>query len=130
MSLLHPGTGESISLAVRTSMLNEYRNAAGKLRAFEVRREYTSFGVLCSTLAKHAGAEFPDFTGTTWYPRPARFRFNGHLFQVAIPYTDYWIGPIAPGDTHSSLVELLDVVRNTVLRHRMLLLRTHYVSTV
>ena len=128
MSLLHPETGERIFLSVCTSMLNEFRNSAGQLRAFEVRREYTSFGVLCTSLAKCHGVQFQGIKGAMWHPRPARFVFRGHSFQVAIPFADVWVGPIEPGDTHSALKELLDFVKYNVLRHRFSLHRSHYVS--
>ena len=130
MSLLHPTTGERLSLSVRTSMLNEFRNQAGQLRAFEIRRGYTSFGGLCTALGKCPGVQFQGLSSTTWYPRPARFTFRGHTFQVDIPYTDFWVGPIQADDSHTSLKELLDYVKYNVLRHRLSLLRSHYVSNV
>jgi hypothetical protein len=128
MSLLHPGTGERVCLAVRTSMLNEYRNDAGQLRAFEIRRELTGFGTLCSSLAKISGVKFQALPASSWYPRPARFVFQGHAFQVAIPFADYWIGPTEHGDSHASLKEILDYVKLNMLRHRLVLARSHYVS--
>lgn len=109
-------------------MLNEFRNDAGQLRAFEVRRGYSSFGVLCAALAKYRGVEFHGLASPYRFPRPARFTFQGHGFQVGIPFVDYWVGPLERGDHHASLLELLVYVKQTVLRHRRPLARTHYVS--
>jgi hypothetical protein len=128
MSLSHPATGERLSLTVRTSLLNEYRNSAGQLRAFEVRRGYTSFGGLCSALAKIPGVMFEGLSASSWYPRPATFTFRGHRFQVAIAFTDYWVGPTQIGEQHVALKELLDFVKREVLRPHLSLGRTHYVS--
>jgi len=128
MSVLHPATGERVSLSIRTSMLSEYRNDAGRLRAFEVSSTFTSFGVLCSTLSKCYGVEFQGVSGLRWYPRPAKFTFRGLPFQVAIPFSDYWVGPLETGDAHSAMMELLDYVKHNVLRHRFALLRSNYIT--
>jgi hypothetical protein len=120
--------GLELSLAVRTSLHAEYRNAAGRLCGFEVNRAITSFGVLCAALARHPNVEFTGFKLPAWYPRPARFSFKGFDYQVAIPFSDYWVGPVQAGDTHAALDELLVHVKTTVLRHRLVLRRSHYVS--
>lgn len=128
MSFTHPATGERLALALRTSMHSEYRNPASQLCAFEVNRAHVSFGALCATLAKHSGVEFVLDRAGAWYPRPARFTYKGFAFHVAIPFADYWVGPVEAGDTYSALEELLFYVKMNVLHHRLTLIRSHYAN--
>src|SRR5262245_9543178 len=48
---------EPLCLAVRTSLLSEFRNSGGVLQAFEVCHGQTTFGVLCEALSRMPGVE-------------------------------------------------------------------------
>ena len=107
-----------LTLAIRTSLLCEFRNASGLLQAFEVCHGQATFGVLCSALARMPGVEFPDHDPQSWFRRPARFTFKGQLYEVSIPYDNIRVRPVAGDDGLIDMEELLEYVRHNVLRSR------------
>ena len=109
---------EPLCLAVRTSLLCEFRNSGGVLQAFEVCHGQTTFGVLCSALARMPGVEFPDHNPHSWFKRPSRFTFRDHLYEVSIPHENIRVGPVHRGLALIEMEELLEYVRHNVLRSR------------
>jgi hypothetical protein len=108
-----------LSLAIRTSLLCEFRNPSGLLQAFEVCNGQTTFGVLCNALLRMPGVEFPDHDPQSWFSRPARFTFKGQLYKVSIPYDNIRICPIGTEQGLIDMEELLEFVRHNVLRSRV-----------
>jgi hypothetical protein len=109
---------EPLCLAVRTSLLCEFRNSGGVLQAFEVCHGQTTFGVLCSALARMPGVEFPEHNPHSWFRRPSRFTFHGQLYEVAIPHENIRVGPVTRGLALIEMEELLEYIRHNVLRSR------------
>lgn len=109
----------SLSLAVRTSMLCEFRNTSGLLQAFEVCYGQTTFGVLCLALERMPGVEFIGHTAQSWFARPSQFTFKGELYEVSIPFDNIRIAPIDHGKALIEMEELLEYVRHNVLRARV-----------
>jgi hypothetical protein len=118
-SVEHPITQErQLSLAIRTSLLCEFRNQSGLLQAFEVCYGQTTFGVLCSALTRMPGVEFPGHDPQAWFPRPVRFTFKGQEYEASIPHENIRIAPVPFGQALIEMEELLEYVRNNVLRSR------------
>jgi hypothetical protein len=113
-----PDQPEPLCLAVRTSLLSEFRNSGGVLQAFEVCHGQTTFGVLCGALARMAGVEFPDHNPHSWFRRPSRFTFRDQLYEVSIPYENIRVCPVNKGLALIEMEELLEYVRHNVLRSR------------
>src|SRR5689334_7702238 len=109
---------EPLSLAVRTSLLCEFRNSGGVLQAFEVCYGQTTFGVLCAALARMPGVEFPDHNPQSWFRRPSRFTFRDQLYEVSIPHENIRVCPVNKGQALIEMEELLEYVRHNVLRSR------------
>lgn len=114
---------------MRTSLVSEFRNPHGVLHAFEVGRAHIGFGHLCAALSQVPGVKFPERQDSAWYPRPARFTYKGHDYAVAIPFADYWVGPVEPEAVYPETEELLAFLKRNVLRTRLMTrLRSHYVT--
>lgn len=109
---------EPLCLAVRTSLLCEFRNSSGVLQAFEVCPGQTTFGVLCSALARMPGVEFPDHNPHSWFRRPSRFTFHSQLYEVSIPHENIRVCPVNMGLALIEMEELLEYTRHNVLRTR------------
>jgi hypothetical protein len=107
-----------LSLAIRTSLLCEFRNPSGLLQAFEVCFGQTTFGILCSALVRMPGVEFPGYDPPSWFPRPSRFTFKGQEYEVSIPHENIRIAPVPVGKALIEMEELLDFIRHNVLRSR------------
>jgi hypothetical protein len=112
------GQPPRLCLAVRTSLLCEFRTASGVLQAFEVCPGQTTFGVLCSALSLMPGIVFPDHDPLAWFPRPSRFTFRGDLYEVTIPHENIRVCPVEIGKAVIEMEELLEYVRHNVLRQR------------
>jgi hypothetical protein len=120
MSHTHTAATEKrLSLAIRTSLLCEFRNNEGVLQAFEVCHGQTTFGVLCNALLRMPGVEFPNREPHAWFPRPARFTFKGELYEVSIPFDNIRVCPLDAGKALIEMEELLEYVRHNVLRSRV-----------
>ena len=109
---------EPLCLAVRTSLLSEFRNSGGVLQAFEVCHGQTTFGVLCSALSRMPGVEFPEHNPHSWFRRPSRFTFHDQLYEVSIPHENIRVCPVNKGLALIEMEELLEYVRHNVLRSR------------
>ena len=113
-----PDPPQPLSLAVRTSLLSEFRNSSGVLQAFEVCHGQTTFGVLCGALSRMPGVEFPDHDPHSWFRRPSRFTFHGQLYEVSIPHENIRVSPVNLGIALIEMEEVLEFVRHNVLRSR------------
>jgi hypothetical protein len=109
---------EPLSLAVRTSLLSEFRNSGGVLQAFEVCHGQTTFGVLCEALSRMPGVVFPDHNPHSWFRRPSRFTFRDNTYEVGIPHENIRVAPVTPGLALIEMEEVLEYVRHNVLRSR------------
>jgi hypothetical protein len=109
---------EPLCLAVRTSLLSEFRNSGGVLQAFEVCHGQTTFGVLCSALSRMPGVEFPEHNPHSWFRRPSRFTFREQLYEVSIPHENIRVCPVNKGVALIEMEEVLEYVRHNVLRSR------------
>jgi len=109
---------EPLCLAVRTSLLSEFRNSGGVLEAFEVCHGQTTFGVLCSALSRMPGVEFPEHNPHSWFRRPSRFTFREQLYEVSIPHENIRVCPVNKGVALIEMEEVLEYVRHNVLRSR------------
>jgi hypothetical protein len=109
---------EPLCLAVRTSLLSEFRNSSGVLQAFEVCHGQTTFGVLCSALSRMPGIEFPEHNPHSWFRRPSRFTFRGQFYEISIPHENIRVCPMNKGVALIEMEELLEYVRHNVLRSR------------
>jgi hypothetical protein len=109
---------ERLCLAVRTSLLCEFRNSGGVLQAFEVCHGQTTFGTLCGALARMPGVAFPDHDPHSWFRRPSRFTFRDQLYEVSIPHENIRVCPVNEGQALIEMEELLEYVRHNVLRSR------------
>ncbi len=108
----------SLSLALRTSLLCEFRDTSGLLQAFEVCYGQTTFGVLCTALERMPGVEFLGHQRLGWFKRPSQFTFKGELYEASIPYDNIRIAPVDHGKAIIEMEELLEYVRHNVLRSR------------
>jgi hypothetical protein len=109
---------EPLCLAVRTSLLSEFRNSSGVLQAFEVCHGQTTFGVLCSALSRMPGVEFPEHNPHSWFRRPSRFTFHDQFYEIGIPHENIRVCPVNKGIALIEMEELLEYVRHNVLRSR------------
>ena len=109
---------ERLCLAVRTSLLCEFRNTSGVLQAFEVCHGQTTFGVLCSALLRMTGVTFPDHDPHSWFRRPSRFTFRENLYEISIPHENIRVCPVNMGQALIEMEEILEFVRHNVLRSR------------
>jgi hypothetical protein len=109
---------ERLCLAVRTSLLSEFRNPSGVLQAFDVCHGQTTFGVLCGALSRMPGVEFPEHDPQSWFRRPSRFTFHSQLYEVSIPHENIRVCPVNKGLALIEMEELLEYVRHNVLRSR------------
>ena len=107
-----------LSLAIRTSLLCEFRNTSGLLQAFEVCHGQTTFGILCEALTRMNGVEFVEHDPQAWFKRPSRFSFKGQLYEVSIPHDNIRVCPVDLGNALIEMEEILEYVRHNVLRSR------------
>ncbi len=114
----HPIARSRFCLAVRTSLLSEFRNSGGVLQAFEVCHGQTTFGVLCGALSRMPGVEFPDHNPHSWFRRPSRFTFRDQMYEVSIPHENIRVCPVNKGIALIEMEEILEYVRHNVLRSR------------
>ena len=118
--------GERFYLSVRTSLLSEFRNSAGLLRAFEVGIQFTSFGLLCAALERMPGIRFPDHQSPSWFTSPARFTYKGHEYQVCMPHSDLWVGPMESDVAWPETEDLLAYVKRNLLGKQLHRIRAQY----
>ncbi len=67
----------TLSLALRTSLLCEFRNPSGLLQAFEVCYGQTTFGVLCGALSRMPGHRVHRSHRALVVPAPFAIRVQG-----------------------------------------------------
>ena len=110
-------------LTVRTSMLSEYRDAAGALGAIEVSHRFTTAGALRTALAQLPGIEIDSAPTSLWSTARNRFKFRSVAYQISIPHEDIRIAPFEAGAIHPETEELLRMLAESLLprwqsRHR------------
>ena len=102
-------------LSVRTSMVSEFRNAAGALGAFELSHRFASTGALRTTLAQLPGVLFESEPTTLWSSPRNRFTYKNRLFEITVPFADIRIAPAEAGAIYGETEELLRLLTDTLL---------------
>jgi hypothetical protein len=113
-------------LAVRTSMLSEYRDAAGALGAFEVSHRFTTAGALRTALGQLPGIELDSASTSLWSTNRNRFRFKNVIFQISIPFADIRIAPLEEGAAYPETEDLLHMLAESLLPRWMNRARSRY----
>ena len=104
------GMDSQFTLSVRTSMVNEYRDASGILGAFELNHHFTGVGALRAALARLPGIQFEGAATSMWAGGPNRFTFKKRLYQISTPFQDIRIAPADPTDIFLETEELLKLI--------------------
>ena len=102
-------------LSVRTSMMSEYRDAAGALGAFELSHRFTTAGALRTALGQLPGIELDSAPTSLWSASRNRFRFKNVLFQISIPFADIRIAPLEEGAVYPETEDLLHMLAESLL---------------
>jgi hypothetical protein len=113
-------------LAVRTSMLSEYRDAAGALGAFELSHRFTTAGALRTALGQLPGIELDSVPTSLWSTSRNRFRFRNVIFQISIPFADIRIAPLEEGAIYGETEDLLRMLSESLLPRWMNRARSRY----
>jgi hypothetical protein len=113
-------------LAVRTSMLSEYRDAAGALGAFEVSHRFTTAGALRTALGQLPGIELDSAPTSLWSGGRNRFRFKDVIFEISIPFEDIRIAPVEEGAVYPETEDLLRMLAESLLPRWMNRARSRY----
>ncbi len=93
-------------LAVRTSMMSEYRDAAGALGALELSHRFTTAGALRTALDQLPGIRFASTPGSLWSTARNRFMFKDRAYEISIPFDDIRIAPAEAGAIYPETEEL------------------------
>jgi hypothetical protein len=94
-------------LAMRTSMLSEYRDASGGLGAVEFSHEFATTGSIRNALSRIPGVEFELHGDSPWAAGRTRFKFKDRLYEISAPYKDVRITPAESGAVYPETDELL-----------------------
>jgi hypothetical protein len=108
------GMDSQFTLSVRTSMVNEYRDASGILGAFELNHHFTGVGALRAALVKMPGIQFEGAGASMWGRGSSRFTLKKRLFAITTPFQDVRIAPADPTDIFLETEELLKLVGDTL----------------
>jgi hypothetical protein len=103
----NPTTDRGFRLTMRTSMLSEYRDAAGALGAFELSLRFTSSGALRTVLAQLIGVRFETTPTSLWTAAPNRFAFRDRTFEISVLFADIRIAPAEAGAIYPETENLL-----------------------
>jgi hypothetical protein len=109
------GMESRFRLAVRTSMMSEYRDAAGTLGAFEVSHRFTTAGALRTALGQLPGIELDSGAASLWSASRNRFRFKDVIFEISIPFADIRIAPLEAGAVYPETEDLLRMLAESLL---------------
>ena len=96
-------------------MLSEFRDADGRLGAFELNQRFTTRGGLCSSLERLPGIQFEGTRNSFWSLAPNRFTFKGRTYEVAAPFGDIRVAPVEPGAVYRETEELLRLVLENLI---------------
>jgi hypothetical protein len=107
--------GSRFRLSVRTSMMSEYRDAAGALGAFELNYRFTTAGALRTTLSQLPGVEFDSAPTSLWFTARNRFRFKDVAYRISIPFENIRIAPAEAGAVYPETEELLRMLAESLL---------------
>jgi hypothetical protein len=116
-------------LTVRTSMLSEYRDAAGALGAIEVSHRFTTAGALRTALAQLPGIELDSAPTSLWSTARNHFRFKNVAYQISIPHEDIRIAPFETGAIYPQTEELLRMLAESLLPRWQSRQRSRYLGS-
>ena len=109
------GLDSRLRLTLRTSMLSEYRDAAGGLGAFEFSHEFATTGAVRNALTRISGVEFELHGDSAWAVGRTRFKFRDRLYELSAPHLDVRIAPAESGAAYRETDELLRLLREYLL---------------
>jgi hypothetical protein len=109
------GLDSRLRLTMRTSMLNEYRDAAGGLGAFEFNSEFATTGSVRNALTRIPGVEFELHGDSAWTAGRTRFKFRDRLYELSAPHLDVRIAPAESGAIYRETHELLRLLSEYLL---------------
>ena len=104
-----------LRLTLRTSMVNEYRDAAGGLGAFEFNHEFATMGALRNALARTRGVELELHGDPASSEGRTRFKFIDRLYELSAPHRDVRIAPAERGAVYRETDELLRLLCDYLL---------------
>ena len=122
-------TESRFRLAVRTSMMSEYRDAAGALGAFEVSHRFTTAGALRTALGQLPGIELDSAATSLWSASRNRFRFKNVIFEISIPFADIRIAPLEAGAVYPETEDLLRMLAESLLPRWMNRARSRFFAS-
>ena len=102
-------------LTMRTSMLSEYRDAAGRLAVVEFSHEFATTGSMRNALARIPGVEFELHGDSAWSVGRTRFKFKDRLYELSAPNLDVRIAPAEGGAVYRETEELLRLLSESLL---------------
>jgi hypothetical protein len=100
---------------MRTSMLNEFRDAQGALGAFELNQRFTTVGALCAALERLPEIRFEATRSSLWSSGSNRFSFKGRTFEITAPFGDVRIAPLEAGAVYRETAELLRLIAENLM---------------
>jgi hypothetical protein len=103
-------------LTLRTSMLSEYRDAAGRLGAVEFNHQFATTGSIRNALIRIPGVEFELHGDSAGYAvGRTRFKFKDRLYELSAPYQDVRIAPAERGAAYRETDELMRLLNEYLL---------------
>lgn len=102
-------------LTIRTSMLSEYRDAAGRLGAVEFNHQFATTGSIRNALMCIPGVEFELHGDSAWSPGQTRFKFKDRLYELSAPHQDVRITAAESGAAYRETDELLRLLTEYLL---------------
>jgi hypothetical protein len=108
-------SGNGLKLAVRTSMMSEFRDAAGTLGAFELSHHFTTAGALRTALSQLPGVQFDTEAASLWSAVRNRFTYKSIVYEISIPFGDIRVAPAEAGAVHRETEELFRMLADSLL---------------
>jgi hypothetical protein len=102
-------------LTLRTSMLSEYRDTAGRLGAVEFNHEFATTGSIRNALTRIPGVEFELHGDSAGSAGRTRFKFGDKLYELSAPHRDVRIAPAEHGAAYRETGELLRLLTDYLL---------------
>ena len=102
-------------LTIRTSMLSEYRDAAGRLGAVEFNHQFATTGSIRNALTRIPGVEFELHGDSAWSSGQTRFKFRERLYELSAPHQDVRIAAAESGAAYRETDELLRLLTEYLL---------------
>ena len=109
------GLDDRFRLTMRTSMVSEFRDAAGRLGAVEFSRDFTTTGAMRNALSQIPGVAFELHGDSPQSLGPMRFKFKDRLYEISAPYKDVRIAAVERGAAYRETDDLLRLLAERLL---------------